>query len=326
MCLSGEDSRRRPSARHFKDENSSDAVAIGAGKGPGFSSPLELGPALPYHARQPWSCLRTIARPACAGNAEHARGAQSFFGRDARLVVRACGHLGLDEPASISTERSDLMVCVVDASGRVQCHHKTGVLALGRERGRSRGMPRGPTSESARGAMGLPRAAFAGVAAPSGSFGLPRSPPRRSGLRRAPPRRAGRRRLHAPRPSMSQARESRQIQARSRRWPGAWRRRGGASPSGDRCPILTASRPASARHVPARRVERDAVAQLVANRQAALIVLGRHRSVRDSPFVSVSCYTRHLDTPVYSGAGASSSPTSSAAWRDPARVSSPCHS
>ena len=30
-----------------------------------------------------------------------------------------------------STQRPDLMVCLVDAAGRVQCHHKTGVLAWG---------------------------------------------------------------------------------------------------------------------------------------------------------------------------------------------------
>jgi uncharacterized membrane protein YfcA len=39
---------------------------------------------------------------------------------------------------------------------------------------------------------------------------------------------------------------------------------------------------------------------LVANRQAALIALGQHRS-SDARFVRVSCYTRHLGTFVYSG-------------------------
>ena len=70
-----------------------------------------------------------------------------------------------------STERPDLMVCLVDAAGRVQCHHKTGVLVwTARAEGHAvcpgadeRILPRCDGSSSCK---------FAGVAAPDGSFGL----------------------------------------------------------------------------------------------------------------------------------------------------------
>ena len=70
-----------------------------------------------------------------------------------------------------STERSDLMVCVVDASGRVQCHHKTGVLAWGASAD-GRAVCPGADERIRPRCDGSPSCRFAGVAAPSGSFGL----------------------------------------------------------------------------------------------------------------------------------------------------------
>jgi len=70
-----------------------------------------------------------------------------------------------------STERGDLMVCIVDAAGRVQCHHKTGVLAWGAG-GDGRAVCPGVEERIRPLCDGSPSCRFAGVAAPGGSFGL----------------------------------------------------------------------------------------------------------------------------------------------------------
>src|SRR5712691_8820962 len=71
----------------------------------------------------------------------------------------------------ISTERPDLMVCLVDASGRVQCHHKTGVLAWGASAEGHAVCP-GANERIRPRCDGSASCKFAGVAAPGGSFGL----------------------------------------------------------------------------------------------------------------------------------------------------------
>jgi len=70
-----------------------------------------------------------------------------------------------------STERPDLMVCLVDASGRVQCHHKTGVLAWSASAEGHAVCP-GADERIRPRCDGSPSCRFAGVAAPGGSFGL----------------------------------------------------------------------------------------------------------------------------------------------------------
>ncbi len=70
-----------------------------------------------------------------------------------------------------STERPDLMVCLVDASGRVQCHHKTGVLVWG-ARAEGHAVCPGADERIRPRCDGSPSCRFAGVAAPAGSFGL----------------------------------------------------------------------------------------------------------------------------------------------------------
>jgi len=70
-----------------------------------------------------------------------------------------------------STERPELMVCLVDASGRVQCHHKTGVLVWGANAQGHAVCPGADRRIHTR-CDGSPSCRFAGVAAPAGSFGL----------------------------------------------------------------------------------------------------------------------------------------------------------
>jgi len=70
-----------------------------------------------------------------------------------------------------STERADLMVCLVDAAGRVQCHHKTGVLAWGASAEGHAVCP-GADERIRPRCDGSASCKFAGVAAPGGSFGL----------------------------------------------------------------------------------------------------------------------------------------------------------
>ena len=70
-----------------------------------------------------------------------------------------------------STERPDLMICVVDVSGRVQCHHKTGLLAWGASAD-GRAVCPGADERIRPRCDGSPSCRFAGVTAPSGSFGL----------------------------------------------------------------------------------------------------------------------------------------------------------
>src|SRR5262245_48242494 len=70
-----------------------------------------------------------------------------------------------------SPERPDLMVCVVDVSGRVQCHHKTGLLAWGASPD-GRAVCPGADERIRPRCDGSPSCRFAGVAAPRGSFGL----------------------------------------------------------------------------------------------------------------------------------------------------------
>ena len=70
-----------------------------------------------------------------------------------------------------STERPDLMVCLVDATGRVQGHHKTGVLARGASAEGHAVCP-GADERIRPRCDGSPSCKFAGVAAPGGSFGL----------------------------------------------------------------------------------------------------------------------------------------------------------
>jgi len=70
-----------------------------------------------------------------------------------------------------STERPDLMVCLVDAAGRVQCHHKTGVLAWGASAEGHAVCP-GADERIRPRCDGSASCKFAGVAAPGGSFGL----------------------------------------------------------------------------------------------------------------------------------------------------------
>jgi hypothetical protein len=70
-----------------------------------------------------------------------------------------------------STERPDLMVCLVDAAGRVQCHHKTGVLVWSAS-GEGHTVCPGADQRIRPRCDGSPSCRFAGVAAPAGSFGL----------------------------------------------------------------------------------------------------------------------------------------------------------
>ena len=70
-----------------------------------------------------------------------------------------------------STERPELMVCLVDASGRVRCHHKTGVLVWGANAQGHAVCPGADRRIHAR-CDGSSSCRFAGVAAPAESFGL----------------------------------------------------------------------------------------------------------------------------------------------------------
>jgi len=70
-----------------------------------------------------------------------------------------------------STERPDLMVCVVDASGRAHCHHKAGVLAWGASAD-GRAVCPGADERIRPRCDGSPSCRFAAVAAPGGSFGV----------------------------------------------------------------------------------------------------------------------------------------------------------
>jgi len=70
-----------------------------------------------------------------------------------------------------STERPELMVCLVDASGRIQCHHKTGVLVWGANAQGHAVCPGADRRIHTR-CDGSSSCRFAGVAAPAGSFGL----------------------------------------------------------------------------------------------------------------------------------------------------------
>src|SRR5262245_39175882 len=70
-----------------------------------------------------------------------------------------------------STERPDLMVCVVDASGRAQCHHKAGVLTWSATAD-GRAVCPGADERIRPRCDGSPSCRFAGVAVPGGSFGV----------------------------------------------------------------------------------------------------------------------------------------------------------
>ena len=70
-----------------------------------------------------------------------------------------------------STERPALMVCLVDASGRVECHHKTGVLVWGAN-AQGHAVCPGADRRIRTRCDGSPSCRFASVAAPGGSFGL----------------------------------------------------------------------------------------------------------------------------------------------------------
>jgi hypothetical protein len=70
-----------------------------------------------------------------------------------------------------STERPELMVCLVDASGRVRCHHKAGVLVWNAN-GEGHAVCPGADRRIHTRCDGSSSCRFAGVAAPAGSFGL----------------------------------------------------------------------------------------------------------------------------------------------------------
>jgi len=70
-----------------------------------------------------------------------------------------------------STERPELMVCLVDASGQVQCHHKAGVLVWGAS-AEGRAVCPGADERIRARCDGSSSCRFAGVTAPRGSFGL----------------------------------------------------------------------------------------------------------------------------------------------------------
>src|SRR5712691_13411373 len=70
-----------------------------------------------------------------------------------------------------STERPELMVCLVDASGRIQCHHKTGVLVWGAN-AQGHAVCPGADRRIRTRCDGSSSCRFAGVTAPRGSFGL----------------------------------------------------------------------------------------------------------------------------------------------------------
>ncbi len=70
-----------------------------------------------------------------------------------------------------STDRSNLMVCLVDAAGRVQCHPKAGVLVWGTS-GQGHAVCPGADERIRPRCDGSPSCRFASVAAPAGSFGL----------------------------------------------------------------------------------------------------------------------------------------------------------
>ena len=130
-----------------------------------------------------------------AGFAEHARGAPSFFGRDAGLVVRARGHLGLDEPGRFDRAARPDGLCRRHRRSR-SVPPQDGAPGLGREGGRPCGMPRGRRADPpAMRWVSLVQVRRGGGA--DRVLRATRSPPRRSGLRRPPPRCAGRCRLHA---------------------------------------------------------------------------------------------------------------------------------
>src|SRR5712692_566284 len=70
-----------------------------------------------------------------------------------------------------STEGPELMVCLVDTSGRVQCHHKAGVLVWSANAEGHAVCPGADRRIHTR-CDGSSSCKFAGVAAPAGSFGL----------------------------------------------------------------------------------------------------------------------------------------------------------
>ena len=70
-----------------------------------------------------------------------------------------------------STERPELMICLVDASGRVQCHHKTGVLVWGAN-AQGHAVCPGADRRIRTRCDGSSSCRFSGVAAPAESFGL----------------------------------------------------------------------------------------------------------------------------------------------------------
>jgi len=70
-----------------------------------------------------------------------------------------------------STERPALMVCLVDASGRVQCHHKAGVLVWGAS-AQGRAVCPGADLRIRARCDGSSSCRFTGVPAPDGPFGL----------------------------------------------------------------------------------------------------------------------------------------------------------
>ncbi|HEV8531855.1 MAG TPA: hypothetical protein VGT00_10600 [Methylomirabilota bacterium] len=70
-----------------------------------------------------------------------------------------------------STERPALMICLVDASGRIQCHHKTGVLVWA-VNAQGHAVCPGADRRIHTQCDGSSSCRFAGVAAPAESFGL----------------------------------------------------------------------------------------------------------------------------------------------------------
>ncbi len=70
-----------------------------------------------------------------------------------------------------STERPELMVCLVDTSGQVQCHHKAGVLVWSASAEGHAVCP-GADERIRTRCDGSSSCRFAGVTAPRGSFGL----------------------------------------------------------------------------------------------------------------------------------------------------------
>src|SRR5215831_19106246 len=90
--------RDRPSADacHFKDRIRQ-MLGVDVAAKAWVSRALDLGSALAISLAG-HDQLEDGRRVSRAGFAEHDPGAPNFFGRDAGLVVRARGHLGLDEP------------------------------------------------------------------------------------------------------------------------------------------------------------------------------------------------------------------------------------